>query len=348
MKLIPKEYFLTRWDTKGKECPVGFLTPYGSTKQRIHYIEKAEQLAKRCNSSYMPEVIENSPYTGFRVEGFSFSKHQVGYQEYVSVYDPRGFIEEISFDTFTKILKDISIINGEISEECIWGNDGVNPVLLPIGSKLHEDYLGITRTSVLPKITPSMLKPGYKIKLFDVEEPVTYLGRMFELVGCLENAKQRHVYLEANGCLHVISSIKIQAILDRTEISKEDAEVITNSKMKRRNYTAQPKRFVLSGNYKILPISEAQKFSCSAIRECIGCKIEINGCSVYPSIIFKKDCGRLSEDTYSSLEIKRKVSSTIQEDFSNLQPEAFMEKYKLDNLDATWYILVYEINGKLY
>lgn len=78
---------------------------------------------------------DNTPTSGFGIVG---SKSRWSTQnKVIQVEDPRGFVVEIPVSALTTLLKHTTVINGIVQEECIWGREGNNHILIPVNSDIY-------------------------------------------------------------------------------------------------------------------------------------------------------------------------------------------------------------------
>lgn len=86
--------------------------------------------------------IDNVP-----VKGFSLSKIFDRYSYFGNsknvifrVRDPRGFELELYQESFARLICDITIIKGEIQEECYWSKHNSDWALIPVGSETDKQH----------------------------------------------------------------------------------------------------------------------------------------------------------------------------------------------------------------
>lgn len=93
------------------------------------------------------------------------------------VIDPRGFVVEVPTGNISTLLKYTTVINGTIQEDCVWGREGSNHILLPKGSEPYR--LSTTQTEIMLHKVPTKNLPLKSIVKFHVEDTCeyVYLGR---------------------------------------------------------------------------------------------------------------------------------------------------------------------------
>lgn len=120
-------------------------------------------------------LYENKPTTGFYI-GDSVERWSTS-NKLFRVTDPRGFTVEVSTGNISTLLHHCSVIKGVVQEECLWGRDGANHVLLPVNSKPYLETL--KKMDQLENIIPFQdLKPGDWVRMFEDNKEYCYLGRI--------------------------------------------------------------------------------------------------------------------------------------------------------------------------
>lgn len=133
-----------------------------------------------CGPEYAPQAYDNVPTEGFVLnKGVGGQRHSYGWNarnEYIRVYDPRGFEFEISVANLLFILQETSSISGKgLEGEFVYSWEGKELVLLPVVS---QEYKNSANFSDLQnkKVTKGDVIPGclYKTKQ---QVDVMYLGK---------------------------------------------------------------------------------------------------------------------------------------------------------------------------
>ena len=118
---------------------------------------------------------DNTPTLGFRIVG-SVTRWSTS-NKLIQVEDPRGFVVEIPTSNLTTLLKHTTVEKGEVKEECVWGREGNNHILLPVNSEIYEETLEKIQ-QYNAKISFASLKPGQVVKFsVDDEYEYVYIGR---------------------------------------------------------------------------------------------------------------------------------------------------------------------------
>ena len=136
------------------KAPLAFLTydtHDAASKKRIDTVKNWYGSEKMCN-------LDNPPLSGFTfVDVVSRYRTQ---NKLMRVFDPRGFIVEVSIDILLEIMQSATIKNGIIQEKCFWARKGAENILIPENTPLHEQYLSETVLSKAANISTKNLKVG--------------------------------------------------------------------------------------------------------------------------------------------------------------------------------------------
>lgn len=129
-------------------------------------------------------IIDNIPtkniYVGSSVSRWSTSN------KLFRVTDPRGFTIEIPTDNLATLLHHTTVVKGYVQEECVWGKDGSNHILLPINSepyRLSKEKQAVLDNELIPV---KDLKVGDWVRFFEANVDYYFLGRVkitWKLVG---------------------------------------------------------------------------------------------------------------------------------------------------------------------
>lgn len=135
-------------------APLAFLTydaHDAASKKRIDTVKNWYGSEKMCN-------LDNPPLSGFTfvdVVSRCCTKNKL-----MRVFDPRGFIVEVSIDILLEIMQSATIKNGVIQEKCFWARKGTENILIPENTPLHEQYLSETVYAKAANISTKKLKVG--------------------------------------------------------------------------------------------------------------------------------------------------------------------------------------------
>lgn len=121
-------------------------------------------------------VIDNIAIKGFYI-GSSVARWSTS-NKLFRVKDPRGFTVEVPTDNIATLLHHCTVVNGIVQEECVWGREGNNHILLPVNS---EPYLiTLDQMDMLDNkiIRVKDLKAGDWVKFFEDDREFYYFGKV--------------------------------------------------------------------------------------------------------------------------------------------------------------------------
>lgn len=121
-------------------------------------------------------VAENTPTKGFYV-GSSVSRWSTS-NKLFRVKDPRNFTVEIPTDNLATLLHHTTVVKGVVQEECVWGREGNNHILLPINSEPYLITLDQMDTLKNKLISVKDLKVGDVVKMFEDKNEYYYAGKI--------------------------------------------------------------------------------------------------------------------------------------------------------------------------
>ena len=156
----------------------------------IYYDEKGKLRKENSWNGWRDENILNDEFENVPTEGFVLNKKAGGdrygwnpRQTYCRVYDPRGFEFEITIPNLLYILENTNCIKGKgLEGEFVYGWDGVDLVLMPVGSPDYKQiaaYNKIVHNNESIKARDLILGATYLTKN---NEEWIYMGR-FETYG---------------------------------------------------------------------------------------------------------------------------------------------------------------------
>ena len=117
-------------------------------------------------------TLENVPQSGHYI-GDSVSRWSTS-NKLFRVKDPRGFTVEVSTGNIATLLHLCTVTNGVVQEECVWGREGANHVLLPVNSEPYRE--SVTSNSTILKMKD--IKAGDMIKCYGDTSTYRYLGKV--------------------------------------------------------------------------------------------------------------------------------------------------------------------------
>ena len=152
----------------------------------IIYIDEKGKVRKETswnswrNKKIDPEDFDNEPTEGFVLnKSGGGTRESYGYNarnEFIRVYDPRGFEFEISLANLLFILQECTSTKGKgIEGEFVYGWDGTNLVLIPTCCKEYKESLKFTALKS-KKIPRKEMVEGYTYQTKSMEKLI-YLGR---------------------------------------------------------------------------------------------------------------------------------------------------------------------------
>lgn len=143
------------------------------------------------NKNKSGTIIDNTPtkniYVGCSVSRWSTSN------KLFRVTDPRGFTIEIPTDNLATLLHHTTVIKGVVQDECVWGKDGNNHILLPINSEPYR--LSREQQNVLDNelISVKDIKVGDWVKFFGGDTEYYFFGRV-KLTWNIRGRRSRYHY----------------------------------------------------------------------------------------------------------------------------------------------------------
>jgi len=206
----------------------------------IYYDTKGVLRKETSWQSWRDKKIDFDDYENVPTEGFVLNRGVGGQRqsygwnarnEYIRVYDPRGFEFEISVANLLFILQECTSSKGKgLEGEFVYSWSGKELVLLPVNSQEYKVSTEFTDLQTL-KIGAKDLKPGCSYLMKDMSN-VTYLGRfMYYKTGydsrnsydLMTSAKKGHVFHTGDdpkdGFTHFKSMAKIAKLNSDVEVS---------------------------------------------------------------------------------------------------------------------------------
>ena len=142
------------------------------------------------NSEY-GTIIDNTPtkniYVGCSVSRWSTSN------KLFRVTDPRGFTIEIPTDNLATLLHHTTVVKGVVQDECVWGKDGNNHILLPVNSepyRLSREQQNVLDNKLIPV---KDIKVGDWVKFFGGDTEYYFFGRV-KLIWSVRGRKPSYRY----------------------------------------------------------------------------------------------------------------------------------------------------------
>lgn len=249
---------------------VGFQNRSDTYTKRLSYViyfdNKGNLRKEKSWESWRDKKIEPEEYENKPTEGFVINKNVGGARnsygwnarnEYVRVFDPRGFEFEISVANLLFILQESNSIKGKgLDGEFVYCWDGSNLVLLPVNC---EEYRQCTQFTKLQdeKVSSKDLVPGCSY-LTKKQETLIYMGRFMWYTSKYDyrsskytrSGKKSYIFLKGNDFI-ALSGIESLATRITTDPVADYADQMT--KLQKRKEMSVPVRLVAQ------PMNMAQK-----------------------------------------------------------------------------------------
>ncbi len=178
-QFIPEEHYKGVQSTTS-DCPLAFITPYGTDKAAINRMETVDSWCGNYQKKNpgRTEVIKNVPMHGFKIakEVRRWSTSNVVWR----IEDPRGFQLEISSGNMAYLISETIVDKGVFMSELIWCRDGKDNFLLPVGSEEHKKYT-LNTTALTAKLSLRDINIGDHIHDVTGTDGI-YLGGYYQVV----------------------------------------------------------------------------------------------------------------------------------------------------------------------
>lgn len=194
IKIYPKLWYITD-DTR--EDNLSYLCQYETTEsgEVAANVKKMQATGRGWirgdNKDKSGTIIDNNPtkniYVGCSVSRWSTSN------KLFRVTDPRGFTIEIPTDNLATLLHHTTVVKGVVQEECVWGKDGNNHILLPVNSEpyvLSREQQNVLDNKLIPV---KDIKVGDWVKFFGGDTEYYFFGRV-KLTWNIRGRRSRYHY----------------------------------------------------------------------------------------------------------------------------------------------------------
>lgn len=183
IKIHDKLWYVVKQDSKDK---LSYMTHYKDDSS----FEKRKNTGLKWSKTYVLDTndnakskfifgvegeCDNTPQKGFFI-GDSVSRWSTS-NKLFRVTDPRGFMVEVPTGNISTLLKLTDVSKGIIQEECVWGRDGSNHILLPVNSEPYLEAKKNMEVLSSPTIKISDVPYGSVVKLLNDDQEYTFLGR---------------------------------------------------------------------------------------------------------------------------------------------------------------------------
>lgn len=179
IKIYDKLWYITD-DTR--EDNLSYLCQYETTEsgEVAANVKKMQATGRRWvrgeNKDKSGTNIDNTPtkniYVGCSVSRWSTSN------KLFRVTDPRGFTIEIPTDNLATLLHHTTVVKGIVQDECVWGKQGNNHILLPVNSepyRLSREQQNVLDNELIPV---KDIKVGDWVKFFGDDTEYYFFGRV--------------------------------------------------------------------------------------------------------------------------------------------------------------------------
>jgi hypothetical protein len=215
---IPEKHYLGCRQGNGKNFPLGFMTPYGTdaaAKKRMAAVDawlSGNYYTQGNKTKTSTNVLDNTAVSGFK---FSTEIRTTNYYDHWRIEDPRGFELEISSGNLAQLMNVCTIENGTILEQCVWGRNGVDNVLLSVTSQAYKDAVEATRVKGT-KASWKDVKVG-NLVLLQNSRKLRWLGKMAPIhyrTSILLAEKKYHIFSDGES-IELFATPKLSEILDQ-------------------------------------------------------------------------------------------------------------------------------------
>lgn len=167
-------------DVEDSKFPLSYMTYVDLTKSG----EKSRAFLNRIDTgTYWSNqksgkgtmTFDNTPTKSVKIVG-SVSRWSTS-NKLIQVEDPRGFVIEIPTGNLTTLLKHTTVEKGVVKDECVWGREGNNHILLPTSSDVYKQAFESTQLNNT-RVSLTKLNKGDVVKFsVDDQNEYIYLGR---------------------------------------------------------------------------------------------------------------------------------------------------------------------------
>jgi hypothetical protein len=164
--LIPEKIYVgVPKQTWGHEFPSMGMSAWGRDSSARSRMETVDRY------SVKGVLIDNDPQTGFVI--------QSAHGDELSISDPRGFSTLVESSYITKLLRNVTLVNGNIMEPCVWARSRGKTLLLTTQSNDYD--MAVVQTQVAnSKASWKDARPGNRISLTNGLQGI-YLGKFYNL-----------------------------------------------------------------------------------------------------------------------------------------------------------------------
>lgn len=165
------DYMLNAY-TNAKERPISYMCHYEENKSFETRKETGRRWAKNPNKD--GTVYDNVPMTGFKI-GKSVSRWSTS-NKLFRLIDPRGFEVEITTGNLEMLLRDVTVVKGEIQEKCLWARETQN-ILVSVNSEPYLNSVSMSKDDMKARPKMKDVKIGDVVILSNRQKYV-YVGKI--------------------------------------------------------------------------------------------------------------------------------------------------------------------------
>lgn len=129
-KIIHDKLFVAR----RLESKLSFMVPEEKENRKQTAVKWAGERREKHDSF----TIDNVPTKGFSLK--EVVRRWSTENKVVSIEDPRGFVVQVYMYDLFEMLQYVNLNKLDIEQECVWGFNNQKCVLIPVGTKMHDEY----------------------------------------------------------------------------------------------------------------------------------------------------------------------------------------------------------------
>lgn len=175
IKIYDQLWFTVSMNASGNEA-LSYMTYYEENTACANRMATGTGWAGGSKNHPMAMITQNIPLSNFYIG--SVSSRWSTSNKLFRVQDPRGFVVEVPSANISALLKTSTVVNGYIQNECVWGRDGNDHLLLPTNSEPYAQAM--EQMYILKHGLKSIkdLSPGDFVTMFNDKNEYYYLGRV--------------------------------------------------------------------------------------------------------------------------------------------------------------------------
>lgn len=205
-------------------------------------LKSAKSLQARIKKNFkMTSELSNHPYSNFEIIGYSCYKSTNG----VYIQDQRGIKIFVDMEYFFSVLKEFTIVNGVIVNDCVWACYNSRNILVPVNSEIYKTCKENTNRK-LKRVSTRDIKFG-DLCLMEDGATCTYIGyyvcweNSFSSIGKMPKQMSSKKHFFYKDKLFYISSPVVSEILKENTIDTNGKTKIEYINSLISNYKVSPK-----------------------------------------------------------------------------------------------------------